>query len=380
MGSEPIESNFLKFLIDRKLITKDETEKWILSEELIDSLNAMISEKSDLLPNITEDLELLDSSIDSLVSETEPSQPQTSKYRPAVKPKTSPDFLDTLNFDLKESNAQTRIKTQLQQSLTDPQETIQEESEPSTEIDNLFDDALGETMEDFLEDFEDVIIVEKEGGKPVISGPLIDILKEQGYIQGDLSTEEELQQVSEYQVLRTIIKEHPIALEGLEEKTTVESLSMVLSNLQADNLIVYTNDYQWTISSKVKDNLIEFMSQTKDSDPNEIEKLRTKIDCNTKYERQFIATMYKLKFIDTYDLGLIELDQIPEFGILRVIKNNEPVEFDTIQKSLERSLDLPPVQLTRVLSLLEGDNWITKNTDDEWVLADKFVIQLVGNN
>lgn len=299
---------------------------------------------------------------------------KSEKYRPAAKSKSNDDFLDTLNFDLKESNVQARIKSELQKEVAEPSSN-QEEKAPSPEIDNLFDDALGESMEDFLSDFDDVIVVEKEGGKPVISGPLIDILKEQRYIQGELSTEEELQKVPEYQVLRTIIKEHPIALTLLEEKTTVESLSLVLSNLQADNLILYTNDYEWTISDKVRENLLEFISQTKDS--GEMERLRGLVLKNTTYERQLILAMYKLNYIPSYDMGMIEMMQIPEFGLMRAVKDNEPADLDIIQKSLDRSLDLPPVHLSRILTQLESDN-LVKSSGDTWELTDQFVKMLVG--
>ncbi|MFV2015648.1 MAG: hypothetical protein ACC656_09490, partial [Candidatus Heimdallarchaeota archaeon] len=370
-GNEPIDSKYLKFLLDEMLIIKNESNHWSLSQELIEVLNQIVIDHQSPIQDMTEDLDSLDTS--STILDTESSYDQSNKYRPVSKSKQSADFLDALNFDLKESNIQTRIKSQLQQSLTDAQDIITVESQASGEIDDLFDDALGETMEDFLSDFEDVILVEKEGGKPVISGPLIDILKEQGYIKGDLSTEEELQQVPEYEVLRTIIKKHPIPLTDLEEKTSVASLSLVLSNLQADNLIVYTNDYQWTISNKVKENLIEFM-QSKDSSLDEIENLRLKIHRQSKYERQFVNAMYKLNFVESYDIGLIEMMQIPEFAIMKAIKNNEPVDFDRIQKVIP---DIPPVQVTRILAQLEGDNRILKNSDGLWELSDQFVRDLV---
>ncbi|MHA2099248.1 MAG: hypothetical protein ACW99A_11205 [Candidatus Kariarchaeaceae archaeon] len=95
----------------------------------------------------------------------------------------------------------------------------------------------------------------KEDYKLPIKGPIIDIFKKQGYVTQDSPTIADLFRIPEYQILSIIIQQHPISLDQIELKTMIGSISMVLSNLQADGLIVQTNDYQWTISQLVKDNL-----------------------------------------------------------------------------------------------------------------------------
>jgi hypothetical protein len=86
-----------------------------------------------------------------------------------------------------------------------------------------------------------------------ISDQIVEILREQGYIGVHISTDAELLQVPEYQILSIIIHSHPISLDEIEAITNISSISLVLSNLQADDLIEYTNDYRWTISQKVID-------------------------------------------------------------------------------------------------------------------------------
>jgi hypothetical protein len=128
-----------------------------------------------------------------------------------------------------------------------PEKVIEEippipEHEPTTEVKNEVEFVV--SQEDFQPELE-----------ATISGPIVDILRDQGYIDQDISTDEELLQVPEYQILSIIIRNHPISLDEIEAKTNISSISLVLSNLQADDLIVQTNDYRWTISQKVIDNI-----------------------------------------------------------------------------------------------------------------------------
>ena len=241
---------------------------------------------------------------------------------------------------------------------------------PQMDLDNLFDDALDGKIKDFLTEIEEVKINQK-GDKPVISSPIIDILKEQGYIQADISTETALLQVPEYGVLKIIIKEHPISLNRIQGMTDIETLSLVLSNLQADSLILQTNDYQWTISEKVKENLLEIVSSRGDvSRKADIELLRRKIDRESKFERQFISAMFRGGRIHSYDLSMDEMMKIPEFALLLVIKNLEPTDLENIQVALQA---IPPVQVTRLLSKLEGEDVIVQDLDGQWTLSNKFV-------
>ncbi|OLS22058.1 MAG: hypothetical protein HeimC2_31120 [Candidatus Heimdallarchaeota archaeon LC_2] len=98
-------------------------------------------------------------------------------------------------------------------------------------------------------------LADKTGGSSTLSESIIEILRKQGYVNDDMKTEVELLQVSEYQILSFLVNNHPVPLEQIEEKTDVSSVSLALSNLQADGLIEQTNDYQWTISQKVKNTI-----------------------------------------------------------------------------------------------------------------------------
>ncbi|MHA2249014.1 MAG: hypothetical protein ACXAD7_01570 [Candidatus Kariarchaeaceae archaeon] len=86
-----------------------------------------------------------------------------------------------------------------------------------------------------------------------VSDQIVEILREQGYIGEHVVTDADLFKVPEYQTLWIIISNHPISLDEIEARTDISSISLVLSNLQADDLIEYTNDYRWTISQRVID-------------------------------------------------------------------------------------------------------------------------------
>lgn len=289
------------------------------------------------------------------------------------------DIQKKFEFDPQPSESiKDRIKSEIREGRANlPGEAIEEETK-KVEIDNIFDDALEESMEEFVSDFDDAFVVEKKDGVPIISGPIIDILRDQGYIDKDLTTEEELLRVPEYQILLIIIKNHPIPLEALEEKSEISSISLVLSNLQADDLIMQTNDYQWTISQKVKDNIQEFMGQNVEQKGNEVEttKLRSQIVRNSKFEHEFISIMHKLGIVSNPDMSLADLMEIPDFAIIRTIKDKEPIDFEVMKDLLS---DLPPVQVNRMLARLEADERISKNIDGLWELSDKFVLALVKN-
>lgn len=102
----------------------------------------------------------------------------------------------------------------------------------------------------------DTNVVKKKDDLARISEPIVDMLRDQGYIKEDIETEKELLLVPEYQILLFMINNHPIPFEEIEAKTEVSSISLALSNLQADGLIGQTDDYLWTISQKVKDNIV----------------------------------------------------------------------------------------------------------------------------
>ncbi|OLS25124.1 MAG: hypothetical protein HeimC2_19960 [Candidatus Heimdallarchaeota archaeon LC_2] len=325
------------------------------------------------IENPIENQEVSESDVEIPIDTQEISEPTIEIPLDTMKDDKS-DFLEDFDFENKEgSSIKNRIKSELRGQSQSPSTDIEEGKKKTADIENLFDDALDESMEEFLSDFDDVIIVEK-GGKPVITGPIIEILREQGYIKEDLSKEEELQKVPEYQILLIIIKEHPLPLETIEERSDIDSVSMVISNLQADNLIEQTNDYQWTISEKVKENIREFMSQTLAEGKSKFEEQRSNIIRDSKYEHLLIVTLYKFGVIPELDVSVMELMQIPEFAVIKTIKDNEPAEFNLIAEVVS---EIPPVQVTRMLSRLETEERIRQNTNGQWELSNKLAKELV---
>lgn len=89
----------------------------------------------------------------------------------------------------------------------------------------------------------------------VMTDRIVDMLKEQGYVSAEFNEMGDLFKIPEYVILSIILSQYPISLDHLEEISQLESISLTLSNLQADGLIEQTNDYQWTISDKIKDEI-----------------------------------------------------------------------------------------------------------------------------
>ncbi|OLS27330.1 MAG: hypothetical protein HeimC2_11670 [Candidatus Heimdallarchaeota archaeon LC_2] len=213
--------------------------------------------------------------------------------------------------------------------------------------------------------------------RKIIGSSIINILQKQGYIESKFAHEKDLYRVPEYEILSIILNYHPISLENLEEKSKLDSISLVLSNLNADGLIKQTNDYRWTLSQLTLDNLEKPQHDPiQKVDEDDIQKLRARVERNSTLERQFIATMYKFRLIPNREKSLTSLMKIPEFAIIRLIKDNELIELSYIK---EEMMNIPPVQVSRILSRLELDGAISKNANDLWELSDKFVKELVGS-
>ncbi|MCE7733913.1 MAG: hypothetical protein GPJ54_03485 [Candidatus Heimdallarchaeota archaeon] len=197
----------------------------------------------------------------------------------------TPAILEENNFDSEFGKAiKERRRSELRQNKVNPSRVNIVENKTSAEIENIFEITLDEPIEDILPDISDSIIednkvsdtvtadpiIDKEivtqfdikdpatenEDKPEMSLPIVEFLRNQGYITKNLTSEKDLFQIPEYQILSNIIKLHPITLDQIEDITELGSISLVLSNLQADALIIQTNDYQWTISENVKNNLI----------------------------------------------------------------------------------------------------------------------------
>ncbi|MHA2092282.1 MAG: hypothetical protein ACW98K_15645, partial [Candidatus Kariarchaeaceae archaeon] len=356
-------NQFLEWVLEdletKALITKIGDDKWKLSDELIDKL------KVEKIPE--------DADQDEKLKAIPKKEDRFDERK--IKRKASEEFLETIDLDKKpKSVVKSRIRAELMSKEAKKNEA--EAAISSSVIEDMFDDVLDLPMDEFLEDFDDILVVEEKGGKPTLGGPLIEILKEQGYISESLSTEEELSQVPEYEILSIIIKDHPIPLEKIEESSKSTSVSLVLSNLQADELIEQTNDYQWTISSKVMQHLKQFITQRRESpsQPNKDQILRQQVVRDTQDEKQFIIGLHKVGYVQSPDYSLSDVLHIPEFQILRIIKDKGPINVDQIKEIASK---MPPVQVTRMLSRLEADNHIVQTESGQYQLSMDFVSILV---
>ncbi len=343
---EKLISSQLNKLESRELIKRDEEGNWILSKETKKGIVEVKSNDQDQISEIKDEEKEEKVDIEKLLGEIEIDKPS-------------------------------KIKTKIRAELMDKSgEKEKEEPDIATsDIEDLFDDVLEEPMEEFLEDFAVVEVVQSDTGKPILGGPIIDILRNQGYIKSDLAKEEELMEVPEYEILSIIVKGYPITLEKIEENAKTSSVSMVLSNLKADDLIEQTNDYRWTISKKVAENLKEYISSKMDATrkKKDAEGLKSLIEQDSDGEKQFFDALISLEYI-IEETTLEQALEMPDIAILKIIRDKESVSMDDIKELAE---GIPRVQVTRMISKLEADDRIT-NFDGKWELSQNFIKILVG--
>jgi hypothetical protein len=361
--------DFLKHLLLKlsmlDIVKKNEEGKWKISVSLIERMLET--------PETTEKVDIAEEKIPL----TTPSKERESDII-IDQPRTTKEIDEILgDIEAEPSEIKSRIRAELLDKSTEAPD--KEEAEvSSTDIEGLFDDVLESSMEDFLQDFDVIQVVESDTGKPVLGGPIITLLKRQKYIEGDLSTEAELLEVPEYEILSIIVKDHPIPLEKIEESAKTESVSLVLSNLQADDLVQQTNDYRWTISSKIAEILKSFRQEQEDKEKSqELEELRSIVKSDTKDEQKFLTALHKLEYIDNADPPLERFLHMAEVVLLKIIRDEEPIHLDDIKKIAS---EIPPVQVTRMVSRLEADNRIVLNNDEKWELTEEFIKIIAGED
>ncbi|MHA2053399.1 MAG: hypothetical protein ACW99F_07325 [Candidatus Hodarchaeales archaeon] len=231
------------------------------------------------------DQDLLETDIEQLLARSdEKFEPLKSEFPPAKTTETAEATIptDDLVETFVEPSTPTDVKPEASISDIPPQDPQKKPSvDDEFDVKSYFDkkreeepeqeqSIISATHETFHTKDEEASFLEKQVPSEVgdeidekkdfsaevkISDQIVEILREQGYIGVHISTDAELLQVPEYQILSIIIRSHPISLDEIEAITNISSISLVLSNLQADDLIVQTNDYRWTISQKVVDNI-----------------------------------------------------------------------------------------------------------------------------
>lgn len=252
---------------------------------------------------------------------------------------------------------------------------------PSTSVDNSMDDDLfgdlgDESLGDILGDINEAL--GDDSTRTSVITPLIDLLKPLGYIDKSLR-EVEYETVPAYQILRTILRKYPISTEQIESQIESEaSLSMLLSNLRADDLISQTNDYRYTLSKKVLKKLKQFIDQnmsspsSSGSDP-DVDVIETNIRNDF---HQFKEALHHLGYIDNLELTIDNYLHKPEVEILNIIRENTNKTSEEIKELTNKTV---PVVVMRMISRLDADGLITQNSESQWRLSTKFRFYMAKN-
>ncbi len=172
----------------------------------------------------------------------------------------------------------------------------------------------------------------------------------------------------EFQLLRILLRYSELSTTEVDEKYEAPvSISMLLSNLQADNLIEQTKNYKWKISSKIEKAIQEYLDRSNEvKEVVDEDKLTEDIE-NKKIDYfQMVNVLEGSSYIPSIYNSIEDLFNIPELELLVLIKNNQPVNTDTLEKLYKSG---SPLSLT--LSNLKADELIKQDKLYRWILSDK---------
>jgi len=208
--------------------------------------------------------------------------------------------------------------------------------------------------------------------KTIIHGPIIDILHKLGYLSSNLVDEDELISIPEFQVLLFIIKNNIVSLDEIQSNMTMTTVPLILSNLQADNLIFQTNDYRWTVSKVITNILFT------DKKNNQYNAGENKLNINKKVhpplaDQKFLELMVKYEIIHNQYLALENLMKIPEFTILMTLNNQIKMSMGEIQDLVNY---MPSIQLKTLLGRLQNDGIIEQDGNTDWKLSNSLKEEL----
>ncbi len=205
--------------------------------------------------------------------------------------------------------------------------------------------------------------------KSVIDNPIIKILIKNGYISADVTSEAQFNERPEYKILQLIKDNSPITAEELDELSeSVESITMITSNLLADGIVVQDNTFRYTLSEQLEMEVSKggvFFDRKKSLASEEIQDAKELIK---RREEQFISSTYKIGYIKSVDMPIEELLEIPEFEILKIINDAQSIVLEEL-KSKAKSAS--PVLISRTISKLEAEERII-NSDGNIQFTDKF--------
>jgi hypothetical protein len=184
---------------------------------------------------------------------------------------------------------------------------------------------------------------------------------------------------AEFQVLKTIALHEQISPESLESKYGTQSLPMMLSNLQADDLIFQTAENEWKLSEWfVK--LIDEMTEESLSIQKKIEQEQIALQAQKMQEfkeqriKNVIAALSSTQYLPQDYKTYEELWKVPEFEVIMLIIEHQPVSTEKIETLVQTD-----ASLSMILSNLQADNLIAEGMDFAWVITDQVAKHLAGD-
>ncbi|MHA2252599.1 MAG: hypothetical protein ACXAD7_19700, partial [Candidatus Kariarchaeaceae archaeon] len=194
------------------------------------------------------------------------------------------------------------------------------------------------------------------------------------YIPQDYTLIDDLYKVPELEVLRIIKTRQPIKTDDIEQYMTMEaSISMIISNLQADLLISQTGEFAWELSTSFMDKLegikVEVVEEEKIEEIEDTPQIGISVNEAVLLEtRQLLQAIIDSNYFK--DQVAEEIIKTPEFKILNVINAHGPITTSEIDEKID--IEIP---MTFLLSNLNADNLIFER-ENAWLLADDFRRQI----
>lgn len=270
---------------------------------------------------------------------------------------------------------ETAIVQESDKIIEDSVEIVQEKIK--TRVDEIVEQSPVPVHEEAIEQpvHRETVIISKSDpepekpAKPLLFTEYIqELLIKHKYIGNELSSTEELMNVPEYELLHLLRNNAALSADTIGSMSKyVDSISLTLSNLSADNLIQQNEDNKWRLS----DNLLKMLdpsvivTATK-SEAELVDKPDEVIDEKLK---KFILTTKKIGYVSDPNLSLTELLKISDFEVIKIVRDNAPIP---IHKIKELAVSESPVLISRTISKLEADENISTTPEGFFELSDKF--------
>ncbi|MCY3412411.1 MAG: hypothetical protein INQ03_12310 [Candidatus Heimdallarchaeota archaeon] len=205
-----------------------------------------------------------------------------------------------------------------------------------------------------------------------------DVLIKHRYIKAKVINESELMEIPEYEVLTTIAKYKEISSEDIEKEVKTVTLSLTLSNLQADGLIEQTDTYKWRVTESLQQMLDPSLVKSEvEKEREEMERLRVeeekiRAEHQKKQQKEInkLAIACKKKgYLNNPNVKLDELIRTSEFEVLYLVQSNNGLTADEIKS---KATSVSPVLISRTLSKLEADECLEIGSSFKYVFSEAF--------